>query len=254
MFEVVNRPGLLLVLVGIVLWAVAWLGAIARRRHPIDAEQRGDFTLLLSSALTLLALIVGFSFSFVSNRYDQRKTFEEAEANAIGTEYVRADLLPKQNAEKVKRLLKEYTLLRIDFYTNNDADALHQLNAKTSRVQGELWNAVLGPAEASPTPVMALAVAGMNDVLNSQGFTQAAWTNRMPISSWAFLLSVALCCNFLIGYGLQSTKSEKRLLFIFPVLLTLALTFIGDIDSPRRGVIRVHPQNLVLLLETMKGP
>lgn len=254
MFEIVNRPGLLLLLVGLVLWLVARLGAMARRRFPLEKDLRGDFTLLLSSALTLLALIIGFSFSFVSNRYDQRKTFEEAEANAIGTEYARAALLPKQDAEKVKQLLKSYVALRIEFYTNLDAEEFSRLNARTGQVQDEMWKAILGPAEASPTPVMALVVAGMNDVLNSQGYSQAAWWNRMPGSSWAFLLAVALCCNFLIGYGLQSTKSEKRLLFIFPVLITLALTFIADIDSPRRGVIRVHPQNLEALQASMLRP
>lgn len=254
MFEIVNRPGLLLLVVGFVLWLVSRLGAMARHRFPLDKELRGDFTLLLSSALTLLALIIGFSFSFVSNRYDQRKTFEEAEANAIGTEYARAALLPKQDAEKVKQLLKSYVALRIDFYTNLDAEELHRLNAKTSKLQEDMWKAILGPAEASPTPVMALVVAGMNDVLNSQGYAQAAWWNRMPGSSWGFLMAVALCCNFLIGYGMQSTKSEKRLLFIFPVLITLAMAFIADIDAPRRGVIRVQPQNMVALQESMSRP
>jgi len=254
MFEIFNRPGLLMLSIGVVLWLVARMGAGARRRFPLEKDLRGDFTLLLSAALTLLALIIGFSFSFVSNRYDQRKTFEEAEANAIGTEYARAALLPKPDADKVKQLLKSYVALRIEFYTNLDDDELRRLNARTGQLQDDLWKAVLGPAEASPTPIVALVVAGMNDVLNSQGYTQAAWWNRMPGSSWGFLLAVALCCNFLIGYGLQSTKSERRLLFIFPVLITLALTFIADIDSPRRGVIRVHPQNLMALQESMSRP
>lgn len=254
MFEIVNRPAVLMLLFGVALWLVARLGATARHRFPLEKELRGDFSLLLGAALTLLALIIGFSFSFVSNRYDQRKTFEEAEANAIGTEYARASLLPKQDAEKVRQLLKSYVALRIEFYSHLGEEEWGRLNAKTGKLQDEMWKAVLGPAEASPTPIVALAVAGMNDVLNSQGYTQAAWWNRMPGSSWAFLLAVALCCNFLIGYGLQSTKSERRLLFIFPVLITLALSFIADIDSPRRGVIRIHPQNLLVLQNSMSGP
>lgn len=234
------------------MWLVARLGAEARRRHPLADETRADFSLLLSAALTLLALVVGFSFSQASNRYDQRKILEEAEANAIGTEYGRADLLPKADAARVQELLKRYLALRIDFYDVLDRSELKKINAETSRVQAELWKAVLGPAEASPTPMMALVVTGMNDVLNSQGYTQAAWWNRVPVSNWAFLIAVAVCCNFLIGYGLRSTKSEKRLLYIFPVLITIALTVLADIDAPRRGMIQIEPQNLRAVLETMR--
>jgi len=251
MFEIVNRPGLLFLAMGVILWLVARLGTSLRHRRPLEDETRNDFTLLLSSSLTLLALIIGFSFSFVSNRYDQRKTLEEAEANAIGTEYARAELLPKADADKVKTLLRSFLDLRIEFYDRVDLDGQRRLAERTVRVHDELWKAVLGPAQASPTPVMALVVAGMNDVINSQSYTQAAWWNRMPLSSWAFLLAVALCCNFLIGYGLRSAKSEKRLLLIFPVLITIALTFIADIDAPRRGFIQVEPQNLKALADQL---
>jgi hypothetical protein len=253
MHEIVNRPGLLFLLVGFVLWGVARLGAEVRRRRPLADDTRSDFSLLLSAALTLLALIVGFSFSFASNRYDQRKALEETEANAIGTEYARADLLPKADAAKVRELLRRYVALRIEFYDVLDRGELKRINAETSALQGELWRAVLGPAEASPTPVMALVVTGMNEVLNSQGYTQAAWWNRMPGSHWGFLIAVAVCCNFLIGYGLRSTKSEKRLLYIFPVLITIALTVLADIDAPRRGMIQIEPQNLKAVLQSMRS-
>ena len=127
MFEIVNRPGLLFLAMGVILWLVARLGTSLRHRRPLEDETRNDFTLLLSSSLTLLALIIGFSFSFVSNRYDQRKTLEEAEANAIGTEHARADLLPKADADKVKALLRTYVDLRIEFYDRVDLDGQRRL-------------------------------------------------------------------------------------------------------------------------------
>ena len=67
---------------------------------------REDFGLILAAALTLLRLIIGFSFSMATSRYDQRKNLEEAEANAIGTEYARAGLLPAADAAKVRALLR----------------------------------------------------------------------------------------------------------------------------------------------------
>ena len=53
-------------------------------------------------------------------RYDQRKNYEEAEANAIGTEYVRADLLPAGETAKVQALLRDYLDQRILFYKARD--------------------------------------------------------------------------------------------------------------------------------------
>ena len=94
------------------------------------------------------------------NRYDQRKNYEEAEANAIGTEYVRADLLPAADAAKVRALLKNYLDQRVLAYTTRDGRQILQINARTAQLQAELWSAVLGPAAAQPTPVVALGCFG----------------------------------------------------------------------------------------------
>ena len=84
--------------------------AIGVRRPRSD-----DFGLILAATLTLLALIIGFSFSMATARYDQRKNYEEQEANAIGTEYVRADLLSPVEAAKVRSLLGSYLDQRVLF-------------------------------------------------------------------------------------------------------------------------------------------
>src|SRR5271154_4957010 len=99
-------------------WLASWLGArISLARHPlVNEDLRSDFTVVQAATLTLLGLIIGFSFSMATGRYDLRKNYEEAEANAIGTEYVRADLLPAAEGAQVRSLLKQYTDLRIRFY------------------------------------------------------------------------------------------------------------------------------------------
>ena len=89
----------------LVLWLAAQYGASLRRRRPLKDEEREDFGVVQAATLTLLGLIIGFSFSMAIGRYDQRKNYEEAEANAIGTEYVRAGLLPAADAAKVRAQL-----------------------------------------------------------------------------------------------------------------------------------------------------
>src|SRR5208282_3092931 len=145
----------------VTLWLATQIGAFsAGRLQPLKDGERDDFNLVVNASLTLLALIIGFSFSMAVTRYDQRKNYEEEEANAIGTEYVRADLLPAADAAKVRGLLKTYTDERILFYTTHDAHELEQINTSTAQLQNELWSAVQGAAVAQPTPTVALAAAG----------------------------------------------------------------------------------------------
>jgi sugar phosphate permease len=121
-------------------------------------------------------------------------------------------------------------------------------------LQNELWAAVVVPAGAQPNPVMALVVSGMNDVLNSQGYTQAAYWNRIPTAAWMLMVTIAIVCNLLVGYGSRSLKLGSRLLPILPMIVAVAFMLIADIDAPRHGIIRVLPQNLISLAESLRHP
>ena len=244
-------PLLVLVLSFVFLFLAAHIGDLLRNRViPMREEVRDDFGVVLGATLTLLALLIGFSFSMAVSRYDQRKNYEEAEANAIGTEYVRADLLPAVDAARVHELLKKYIDQRVLFYTTRNRQSIAKINADTAELQNQLWSAVLPGAAAQPTPPVALVVSGMNDVLNSQGYTQAAWWNRIPIATWTLMAAIAICCNLLIGYGAHRT--ERRIFLIVPVAVSIALFLISDIDSPRGGFINVAPQNLLSLSQSLR--
>jgi hypothetical protein len=94
---------------------------------------------------------------------------------------------------------------------------------------------------------MALVVSGMNDVLNSQGYTQAGYWNRIPTAAWALMAAIAIGCNLLVGYGSQSAKAESKLLPVLLFVVSIAFMLIADIDSPRYGIFRVSHQNLFSL-------
>jgi hypothetical protein len=246
-----NFPFLVLILSFVVMAAAALAGDKLRERiGPINEEERDDFNIVLGATLTLLGLIIGFSFSMAISRYDQRKNYEEAEANAIGTEYVRADLLPPGDAAKLRGLLKEYVDKRILFYETQDPGLLAKVDQDTAELQTQLWSATRASATAQPTPVVALAVSGMNDVLNSQGYTQAAWWNRIPMAAWALMAAIAICCNVLIGYSAH--RRDRALFLILPIAVSISFFLIADIDSPRGGAIRVVPQNLLSLAQSLR--
>jgi hypothetical protein len=231
----------------------AYIGHICRPkgRAFTEAEQE-DFDVVRASALTLLALIIGFSFSMAVSRYDQRRNYEEAEANAIGTEYLRADLLPAEEAASLRAMLSRYLDQRIAFYTARDRHHIEQTGADTAKLQAELWSAVSRPAKTQPSPVMALAVSGMNDALNSQSYTQASWWNRIPVAAWELMGLIAIACNFLIGFGHR--RKGPFVVFVFPILISISLLLIADMDSPRGGLILVPPQNLIALSQSIKAP
>jgi len=250
---ITHHPVVLFAVSFLGLWAAAWLGATLKRRWNLDEDERQDFGVILAATLTLLGLLIGFSFSMAITRYDQRKVYEEAEANAIGTEYARADLLPAADAAKVRALLKRYTELRLRYYTADEAE-IPRIDAETARLQREMWTAVLPPPSppAPPaTPVTALIVSGMNDVLNSQGYTQAAWWNRIPLSAALLMVTIALSCNLLLGFGLRSVRPRSWMLLILPLVVAVAFMLIDDIDTPRHGLIRVVPPNLMSLLASL---
>ena len=254
MDNLAKYPLAVVVLSFLAMWLSARMGLFFRKRqrNPEEAE-RQDLDLIVTATLTLLGLIIGFSFSMAINRYDQRKIYEEAEANAIGTEYVRVDLLPAAEATRVRALLKEYLDQRILFYRTRDEHELLQIDAQTTQLQTELWSAVKAPAATEQTPVLALVLSGMNDVLNSQGYTQAAWRNRIPTGAWLLMLAVAICSNLLVGYGAHHAEARVTRLLVLPTVMCIAFFAIADVDSPRRGTIRVRPQSLISLVQSLQG-
>jgi hypothetical protein len=256
MSAITQSPGAVLVLSFLALALASWVGSSVLAGHgKLEEGVRDRYSVIVAATLTLLGLIIGFSFSMAVSRYDQRKNLEEGEANAIGTEYLRADLLPVADAAKVRDLLKAYLDQRVLFYSERDEQQLRQVDARTARLQNELWAVVRSAAGAQPTPVLALVAAGMNDVLNSQGYTQAAWWNRIPAAAWLLMVSMAVLGNLLVGYGVKDVKSERPLLsLVLPCVVALAFFLIADIDSPRSGVIRVSAQNLESLVAALRGP
>jgi hypothetical protein len=252
MSNIMNYPTIIFAISLGALWLSTRMGAwLCKRRGNLDEEQREDFSVVQAATLTLLGLIIGFTFSMAVSRYDQRKLYEEAEANAIGTEYVRADLLPAPDAARVRVLLGNYLDQRVLFYKARDENQIRQVNVTTAQLQRDLWSAAQAPASAQPTTLIGLAVSGMNDVLNSQGYTQFAWDNRIPVEAWCLMGVIAIFGNLLIGYGTRRPEAKAILFLAVPLVVSMSFFLIADIDSPRGGIIRVPPRNLMSLAQSL---
>ncbi|WP_250481067.1 hypothetical protein [Caballeronia sp. GAOx1] len=250
----VDHPAVLfLVLLALFVGAVALGAFVLRRLAVLPEKDREDFVIIQTSTLTLLALLVGFSLSMAVNRYDLRKTLEESEANAIGTEYSRADLADAATGEKIKSALLRYTRLRLANYRTRAPEELAKIVRETANIEAELWQLATQVANGQPTPIGALVVAGMNDVLNSQDYSEAARINHIPLGAWYLMIIIALLGCVVQGYGAKGSLRKGLLITILPATVALSLALIADIDSPKGGLIRVEPRDLTRLMQSLES-
>jgi hypothetical protein len=248
----VDHPAVLfVVLLALFIASVAFGAFVLRRIAPLPDDERDDFTVVQTATLTLLALIIGFSLSMAVNRYDQRKNLEENEANAIGTEYVRALLSDPSIAEPMKAALVRYAQLRHADYLTRDPQELARIARETEALQSELWQFATQMAKNNPTPIAAVIVTGMNDVLNSDDYAEAARINRIPVGAWILMIVIAVFGCMVQGYGAKGNLRTGLLITVLPITVALSLALISDIDSPRGGIIHVQPQNLTRLLHSL---
>ena len=230
----------------------AKVGDFLRRRASQSKEDsRDDFGVVLAGTLTLLGLLIGFSFSMAISRYDLRKANELAEANAIAVEYARADLLAAGDAARVHDLLKKYLDLRVLFYTMRDERSIPRIKTDTLQLQKELWSTIRSAVASVPPQREGLLLTGMSDVFIAQRSTEAAWWNRIPPAAWAMIGATSIGCSFLIGY--RARRTDWLVFSVMPVSVTIAVLLIADLDSPRGDPIRVIPQNLISLSRDLRA-
>jgi hypothetical protein len=155
----IDHPRVLSIATTVLMWLTAVLGVWLRRRfHSESADDKDSYGFVVTATLTLLGLIIGFTFSMAATRYDQRRLFEENEANAIGTEFVRLDLLPADVARMEKHLLRQYLDRRIDFYDLDYGAHFSAVEKSCAKLQNAMWQGLLAPVTGQPNAVTALAV------------------------------------------------------------------------------------------------
>ena len=248
-----SYPGFVFAISFALMVLSTWIGYALRKRSGIPKEdEQSDSGRLLAVILTLLFFIIGFSFSMAVNRYDLRKSCEQAEAIAIGTEYSNANLLVPADAAKVQTLLKRYLDQRMLFYTTRSPGRVSEITADTVRLQTELLSTIRPAIAAVPAPLMGLLVSGMNDVINSQRNSQAAWRNRLPIAAWALMAIIGIGGCWLIGY--RAPRRDWLVFVLVQGAVSICFFLIADLDSPLGGAIRVTPHNLSSLSQSLAPP
>ena len=205
--------------------------------------------------LGLLALLLAFTFSAALQRYEDRSQTVVAEANAIGTTYLRARLLTGEMPDKVQGLLRQYLDVRIKTgrVDATDPELRDSLRDQAKLIEGQLWNYAVKAAEQDPNPVTSgLFIQSLNELIDASDIRSAALERHVPEVVLYLVFATVLMTTATLGYasGLSGHRATLAAI-VLVMLITLVAYLIIDLDRPRRGNIMVSHESMLSLQQSI---
>lgn len=253
-----SQDGILIVavlLLGMLISAEFGFRIRGRRRERAGAvEAVAQANAILVSMLGLLSLLLAFTFSAALQRFDNRSLAVVTEANAIGTTYLRAQLLPAQMRDEVRSLLRQYLDVRIreghvDF---TDVAARQALLDQGGQLEAQLWRHAARAAEQDGGPVTTgLFIQSLNDLIDASAARAAANSRHVPEIVMLLLLSTVLISTTMVGFASGIAGHRPTFgAFVLMMLIVVVVYLIIDLDRPRSGAIQVSQESLLSLQRT----
>lgn len=224
------------------------VGAHFRKKQ--DKEATVSLGPLLGGLMGMLAFVLAITFSIAASQHNLRKENVILEANAIGTAYMRADLLDEPIAAEVKQLLREYVDVRLQATTGGD---LHAILARSVEIHQLLWTKVLSVSRTTPGVNISLVVQSINNVIDMHEIrVSAGLYGRIPTVIWLALFAITALSMITIG-TLVGLSGKRRLVVVVPMLLAFAVlvSLIADLNRPQKGMIKVGQQAMISLQKNM---
>jgi hypothetical protein len=221
------------------------LGRRSRGAH--DEARRRQIAAIRGVMLGLLSLLLGFTFSMAVERYSVRRDLVVKEANAIGTTWLRAGLLPEARRDEARRLLSDFVDVRLRTHAlARDPIQLVEGLRWSAEIESKLWQHAEASASEAPTAVTATFIATLNQLIDTDVERVAAARNQIPAGVWLILTAVAVISCWTSAYaagydGVRTTFTSVLL----PLTVTLVLLLILDLTHERRGIIGISQQPLV---------
>lgn len=202
------------------------------------------------AVFALLGLLVAFSFSGAAQRFDARRSLIVEEANAIGTAYLRIDLVPEAAQAGLRTLFRRYLDTRLEVYRSMpDLDAAYAALRRADQMQGEIWSASLAACrDVAPQPCTILLVPALNAMFDVTTTRTAASRMHPPDVILWLLCGLGLGCALLAGYSMATGERRKWThIVLFAAVMALTVFVILDLEFPRIGFIRVDEFDRVLV-------
>jgi hypothetical protein len=228
------------------------------RRLALDSEaEREGFGVVGGAIFALMGLLIAFTFSGAASRFDTRRQLVVEEANAIGTAYLRLDLLPASAREALRKSFRDYVDARLQVYQKlPDITAAKQALTHATWLQGQIWSQALAACEEASQPATMLLLPALNSMIDITTTRTVATQIHPPQVIFIMLYVLALASSLLAGYSMAGGQSSSRWIhmLVFAVIMALTVYVILDLEYPRLGLIRVDAvdQVLVDLRDSMK--
>ena len=230
---------------------------LGRRRDGVTDEAfKSHVDSIAGALLGLLALLLGFTLSLSLQRYDNRSEAVVDEANAIGTTWLRSQMLPAANRGEMQAMLREYVDLRVHASTVTLADHTERatLFDRTGSAQAALWDRARRIADQDPDPVrVGLFIQALNEMIDSFGRRDGALNRHVPELVLLLLFATFLMAGAIVGYA--SGVAGHRTAFVTYIMIALIVVLVFvilDLDRPRRGLIQVSQKSLLDLQASMR--
>lgn len=243
--------GLIPVIVFLVLLSIEAGYRLGRFRHSqSDQEKEAPVGAMVGATLGLLAFMLAFTFSMAASRFDARKTLVLSEANAIGTTYLRAAMLPV-GGDEVRGLLRDYVDVRLAVVKSGGVEAgLKQ--AET--LQNQMWAHAVAAGQNHPNSiVVGLFIESLNEVIDLHSErVVAGLRNRVPGTIWLSLFVIAVLSLGAMGYhsGLAGTTRSLAVIAV-ALVFSAVIGLVVDLDRPQEGTLRVSQQPLIDVRQSM---
>lgn len=220
-------------------------------------HERGGWALVEAAIYGLLGLLIAFTVSAAGSRYDRRRALTVQEANAIGTAYLRLELLPAAAQPALREAFRSYTEARLGVYRAlPDVAASNAQDARARKLQQEIWTGAIAGLRDAPPASTLLLLPALNDMIDITTTRAIELKTHTPLPIMGALGLLAVLCCLLTGYMVAGGNRFGSLLHMlgFALVVTLTIYVILDLDHPRVGLIRLDyaDQAFVDLLNTMK--
>lgn len=225
---------------------------LGRRFNPKHEGFGRQFDVIRTATFAFVAFLIAFAFSGAGERFVNRLDVILDEANALGTAWLRADVLPEPQRSELKATIKEYTADRVELLRTRDRSEIDRLLTKVGDLQHRMWTLALAGAKDN-APMMALVLPPLNDVFDLHTTHLAQVHRHLPLPILVVLLGTAALSLVLVGFGNgQSGRRSVLLDATYAGVLAIALWMTIDLDRPRQGLIQVTNQPLIDTLAGMK--
>ena len=223
---------------------------LGRRRQGKDEEgARAGLGAVEGAVFALLGLLIAFTFSGAASRFDTRRQLIVQEANAVGTAWLRLDLLPASAQPELRDLFRRYLDLRLAAYQKmSDLEAAYAEMSKANALQGEIWNRAVAACQPSPNPLQAQLIPALNEMFDITTTRTMATKTHPPAIIFILLGVLALMSAMLAGYAMAGGKTQSWIHVIgFAFIMAASVYVILDLEFPRLGIIRVDAFDQVLV-------